>query len=88
MRMAPVKEQDVACGLEYTYVLYERFGVGEMEQQGARNYTQILFAIEVKRYFDLMLNRDVSLLMCSALRLYPFARVPFVGYDHPIPPII
>lgn len=50
MRMAPVEEQNVACGLEYTYVLYERFGVGEMEQMSTRNYTTILFAIEVERY--------------------------------------
>ena len=39
--MALVEEQEVACVLEYTYVLYGRFGVGEMEQMRARNYTTI-----------------------------------------------
>lgn len=87
MRMASVEEQDVACVLEYTYVLYWRCGGGEMEQMRARNHTEILFAIESGDMSDLELVGDILLLMVGT---WSASSRPtyFVGFYHPIPPPI
>ncbi len=56
-----------------------------MEQMRARNYTQILVAIEVKDISDAELVRDMLLLMVGTLTASSRPR-SFVGFYHPIPP--